>query len=293
MERFLKFVLWLISTTAPLTTLAESPRVHFDMPYAVGCRDVTPPDYATLHPGQKLVEAKLEISALLTAGHEKDLTQYFIRVDSPQRTLTIADYLPKTKHESIASAVTQQNSTEKVAALGINLSGKYELLALPGPSVGIGEKKTSSVKTELLPPLETVAASGTLLRGSSVFFKIKATPRNLLEGTREYALVLAVPAAWRADFVRVRCDAEGIRRGMVSTFDEPMQCGQREFLVSLYQEGDEAARQIAENFARREAAKSFQGPKSGHPRSGSFQVQSGDSAMRWPQNVAPWASMQR
>src|SRR5258705_435068 len=85
-----------------------------------------------------------------------------------------------------------------------------------------------------LTPLETVAASGTLLRGSSVFFKIKSTPRNLLEGTREYALVLSVPAAWRADYIRVRCEAEGIRRGMVSTFDEQTQCGQREFLASLY-----------------------------------------------------------
>jgi len=277
MERFIKFLVWLVSTTAPLTTLAETPRVHFDMPYAVACRDVTPPEFATLHPGQKLVEAKLEISALLTAGREKDLSQFFIRVESPQRSLTIVDYLPKTKHESIASSMTQQNSTEKVAALGINLSGKYELLALPGPSVGFGEKKTSSVKTELLPPLESVAASGTLLRGSSVFFKIKATPRNLLEGTREYALVLEVPAAWRADFVHVRCESEGIRRGMVSTFDETTSCGQREFLVSLYQDGDEAARQIAENFARRETAKFVQSPRSNAQG----------------RTTSPWATLQR
>ena len=49
---------------------------------------------------------------------------------------------------------------------------------------------------------------------------------------------------------------------MVSTFDEQVSCGQREFLVSLYLDGDEAARQIAENFARREAAKVVQSPRS-------------------------------
>src|SRR5882724_3305293 len=262
MNRLRKFLLSLISSLPALTALAEAPRVHFDMPYAVACRDVTPAEYPASHPGYKLMEVKLEISSLLVAGQEKDLTEYFIRVDSPQRTLTIADYLPKTKHEAIASSMTKEDSTEHVAALGINLSGKYELLTIPGPSAGIGTKKTSSVKTELLPPLETVAASGTLDRASALFFKIKSTPRNLLEGTREYGLVFKTPTNWRADYIRLRCEAEGIRRGVVSTFDEQFTCGQREFLVALYQDGDEPARRLAENFARREAAKTIQGPKS-------------------------------
>jgi hypothetical protein len=148
-----------------------------------------------------------------------------------------------------------EKSTEHSAAIGINMSGKYELLTLPGPSAGIGEQKKSSVKCELLPPLETVAASGTLSRGTALFFKIKSTPRNLLEGTREYGLVLSVPTVWRADYLHVHCEAAGIKRGVVSTFDEEIKCGQRDFVVSLYQAGDEPARAIAENFARREAAK--------------------------------------
>jgi hypothetical protein len=183
--------------------------------------------------------------------------------------------------------VTKQTSTENVAALGINLSGKYELLTLPGPSAGIGEKKTSSVKIDLLPPLETVAASGTLDRASAVFFKIKATPRNLLEGTREYALVINVPTVWRADYIRVRCTADGIRRGVVSTFDEPTECGQREFTVSLYLDGDEAARRIAENFGRREAAKNVHSPKS------KVQNPWNVSAAKWPLDASPWNAVQR
>ncbi|MCC6665204.1 MAG: hypothetical protein IT375_15745 [Polyangiaceae bacterium] len=255
MDRVIKFLLSLIATSAPLTTLAEPPRVHFDTPYAVACRDVTPENYAALHPGKKLVEVRLEISSLLVAGSEKDLRQYLIRVQSPERSLAIADYLPKTAHEAIASSLSMEQSTERNASIGINVSGKYELFTLPGPSASVGERKTSSVKCELLPPLETVAASGTLERGTALFFKIKSTPRNLLEGTREYGLVLSVPAVWRADYLHVRCQAEGIKRGVVSTFDEPFQCGQRDFVVSLYQVGDEPARAIAENFARREAAK--------------------------------------
>lgn len=288
MERLRKLLIWLVSTSAPLTTLAEAPRVRFDMPYAIACRDVTSPEFAQSHPGYKLMEAKIEISSLLTAGQEKDLNHYFIRVESPAQTLVIADYLPKTKYEAIATSMTKEDSTERIAALGINLSGKYELLTLPGPSAGIGQSKKSSVKYELLPPLETVAASGTLDRGSALFFKIKSNPRNLLEGTREYGLVFQTPVTWRADYIRLRCEAEGIRRGVVSTFDEQFTCGQREFLVALYQDGDEPARRVAENFARREAAKVAQtaNPKS-HTQNAS------PAANRFPYDAAPWAALQR
>jgi hypothetical protein len=130
------------------------------------------------------------------------------------------------------------------------------------------------VKSELLPPLETVAASGTLLRGSAVFFKLKSSPRNLLEGAREYALVLRVPAQWRADYVHVRCQAEGIERAFVSSLNQQVNCGRRDFLVALYLEGDLAARDTAEEFARREA----------HLRTSAGRVQK-QASQEWLPNV--------
>jgi hypothetical protein len=154
----------------------------------------------------------------------------------------------------MAGPVTITDTKEKSATLGINIAGKYEFISALGATAGIGQKNTSCVKYDLLPPLEAVAASGTLNRGSAVFFKLKATPRSPLEGSREFGLVLKVPAAWRNDYVQVRCSAEGIQRGLVSTFDEEVSCGRREFVVALYQEGDEPARISAENFARRRAA---------------------------------------
>ena len=87
LDRVVVLALFVLSCALPMGVHAEPPRVHFDIPYAVACRDVTPAEYASSHPGQKLMEAKLAISALLVAGEEKDLTEFFIRVDSPQRTL--------------------------------------------------------------------------------------------------------------------------------------------------------------------------------------------------------------
>lgn len=286
MDRLRLLVVSFTLASAAQTVFAEAPRVHFDVPFAVACRDVTPADFSAANPGQKLIEVKLEISSLLTAGSERDLTQYFIRVDSPERTLAVVDYLPKTSHESrLAGNVNVQKGKEHGTTLGINFSGKYELITAVGPSAGVSDKSTSCVKYDLLPPLETVSASGTLLRGSAVFFKIKASPRQLLEGTREYGLVLRVPTSWRADYLRVHCEAEGIQRSVVSTFDEEMTCGQREFLVSLYQTGDEQARRTAESFARRQATP-VQGQKS---KSQSL----GGKPASWTLNVAPWEMLRR
>ena len=286
MDRLRPLACLLFLVAAPAAACGETPRVQFDVPYAVACRDVSPPGYLTANPGLKLIEARLEISSLLTAGHEKDLTQYFIRIDSPAHSLTVVDYLPQTRHESrLVGPLTIQNSKEKSATLGINLSGKYEPITA-GATAGIGQKTTSSVKYELLPPLESVAASGTLLRGSAVFFKLKSTPRQLLEGSRQFALVLRVPAAWRMDCLRVRCEAEGLQRSLLSTVSEPVNCGQREFLVALYQEGDEQARLKSEELARREAARG-DGPKS------KASSQSSKSMGSWTLAVPGWDVMKR
>jgi hypothetical protein len=233
------------------TSAAETPRVHFDMPFTVACRDVTPPEFAAANPSLKLVEARFEISTLLLAGDERDLAQLFIRIDSPGRTFSVVDYLPKTFHESRhATPIGVTKTDEKNASIGINVSGKYEVFTSLGANAGLGRKTTSCVKYDLLPPLETAASSGTLLRGAGVFFKLKGSERRLLEGASELALVLRVPRDWRLDRVRVHCEATAVERGLVSSLDQSIRAGQRDFLVALYLEGDEPARLMAEQTAR-------------------------------------------
>lgn len=233
---------------------AELPRVLFDMPYAVSCRDVTPPEFASANPGDKLIEVKLRISSLLQAGKEHDVAQYFIRAESPQRTMQVVDFLPKTARESLHGGNTSvQKNSETTISLGINVSGQYQALTAAAATTGISHKSGSCVKYELLPPLETVTASGTMLRGSGVYFKLKSSERNLLEGERDFALILRVPRGWRGDYLHVRCESEGIVRGLVGSLDERRLCGERDFLVALYLEGDAEARRAAESLSRSEA----------------------------------------
>jgi hypothetical protein len=205
--------------------------------------------------GPRLVEIKLELSSLHRGGREDDLDHYFIRIAGWQSPLTIVDYLPKTQHEALTSPVSVQDSTEQSLSLGITLAGKYELVSVNGPTLGAATKTSSCVKYDRLPPLETVAASGTLARGSELFIKLRATARHKLEGSRQLALVVQVPADWRGEVLRVECEARGVRRGVVSAWDQSVLCGQQTLLVAVYREGDDQARQRAAQFAARQAAR--------------------------------------
>lgn len=247
---FLASLLTLANFAAP--AFGQLPRVQFDMPYAVSCPEVTPPEFAAANPGDKLIEVKLGISSLLQAGKEKDLAQYFIRIETPQRTMQVHDFLPKTAHEAQQGNTTITKNSETTLSLGINITGHYQALTGSAITPGISQKNGSSIKYDLLPPLETVTASGTILRGSGVYFKLKSSERNLLEGEREFGLVLRVPKTWRGDYLHVRCEAEGIARGLVSSLDQRQLCGQRDFLISLYLEGDTEARRAAEELSRAE-----------------------------------------
>src|SRR5436190_21382814 len=234
------------------SAMAELPRVVFDMPYAVSCRDVTPAEFAAASPADKLVEVKLGISSLLQAGSEKDLAQYFIRVEVPQRTMAVSDFLPKTAHEALQGNTTITKNSETTLSLGVNITGHYQAFTGSAITPGVSQKNGSCVKYDLLPPLETVTASGTILRGSGVYYKLKSSERNLLEGEREFALIVRVPKGWRGDYLHVRCEAEGISRGLISSLDQRLLCGQRDFLISLYLEGDNEARRAAEDLSRAE-----------------------------------------
>ena len=243
-----------VSANFAARSQAELPRVVFDMPYAVSCRDVTPPEFAAANPGDKLIEVKLGISSLLQGGDEKDLAQYFIRLETPQRTMEVIDFLPKSARESLhgGNTVVTKNS-ETTLSLGINITGHYQAFTGTAITPGISQKNGTCVKVEMLPPLETVTASGTILRGSGVYFKLKSSERNLLEGERDFAVIVRVPSGWRGDYLHVRCEAEGIARGLVSSLDQRQRCGERDFLIALYLEGDAEARRAAEELSRAEA----------------------------------------
>ncbi|WP_425613353.1 hypothetical protein NA78x_003183 [Anatilimnocola sp. NA78] len=227
---------------------ATGPRVQFDAPYSVAVREIplAPPVY---EPREKLVESRIDISSMIVAGDERDVTQFVFQVQSLQRTMLVHDYLPRSARDtSIAGKVSINEGREDSSSVGLDLAGQYQNLTNAAAHFGQGLKENNSRKFERLPALETVVASGTVFRGTGVYFKLHTTDRQLLEGATTVNMMWRVPANWRGDYLHVRCLAEGRLRGQ-----NAQRVGQRDFLVPLYVNGDADAQQTAFEFARSEA----------------------------------------
>ncbi len=233
---------------------ATPPEVSFDVSPSVGCRDVTTSEFASANPDERLVEARIEVSSLIRQGAEGDLLQFFYRFDSPRQTMRMVDYLPRTTLASdLAGNVTVEKKQESTKGIGGAVTAP---LAWPLKVTGSGElaaKSTDSTRYELVPPMNAVAASGTLDRGSGVYFKLKPSRSTSLEGAKHFAIVFRVPRSWRADYVHLSCSASASAPGLFGTPDGQVVCGQRKFVVALYAEGDASAKAAAGRLVRAEA----------------------------------------
>jgi hypothetical protein len=229
---------------------ADAADVRFDVVPVVACRDVTSAEFAAVNPHERLWEARFQVSSLIPRGDEDELVQYLYRIDSPHHGFVVADYLPQT---TLATDVAKNLSVEKLREtrhdLGISVSGHYNKLAQGSASAGTGKTIKSSVRYELLPPLELLASSGTISRGSGVYFKLRPSRRTSLEGAKEFVLVLRVPADWRGDFVRIHCEAVGRQTHLLPNIESESVWGTADFLVALYAEGDIEAQQAAASLA--------------------------------------------
>jgi hypothetical protein len=208
-----------------------------------------PPLAASAQPGEKIVDARVDISALITAGSERDVTQFVYQLQSLQRTMQVQDYLPRSARDTtVAGNIAVNEGREDANSAALDLTGRYQDFTNATLHLGNSTRENGNRKFERLPPLETVVASGTIYRGTGVYFKLHTTDRQLLEGATTISVQWRVPTAWRADYVHLRCVAEGRNRG------QAQRVGQRDFLIPVYLAGDTSAQQSAAHFANAEAA---------------------------------------
>lgn len=237
---------------SPWLAMANSPRVQFDIAPLAVCHDITTAEFSESNPNERLLETTLEVSTLLISGGETDLSEFFFRFSSPGQNLLVADYEPKTTLASdYAGNINVEKQNESSRSAGVTVSGVWDHLIKIAGSGDMGSKDNLALRYELHSPKAPIMASGTISRGTGVYFKIRPSRQTALEGSRRFKFVLRAPATWRGDYLQVHCEAYGTRRGVVR--DEPIHGGSRDFFVALYLAGDVAAKVDAERMARSEA----------------------------------------
>jgi hypothetical protein len=227
---------------------AGPPRVHFDVSYSVDCRDVTPEAFAVENPQSKIIEARFQVSSLIERGNERDVEELMYVVWSPEKRLRVVDFEPKTQMGSeVTDAVQVVESGEKASSFdgGVNVQFEPWAGVHVAPSAGASKasKKKSEQKYSQRPPKQLLVASGTTRRQFGVFFKMKPSTQDSLQGQKQFVCLFVVPQSWRGDYVYVDCIAKARDR---SPWSSPQYCGTRRVLVGLYLQGDAEAKEAAE-----------------------------------------------
>ena len=232
----------------PAAAPAGPPKVHFDVSYSVECRDVTPKEFAESNPQSKIIEARFQVSSLIQRGEQSDVAELMYLVWSPENRLRVVDFEPKTQMGSeVTDAIQVIETGEKASSFDGGVNVKFEPWAGVHVSPSAGASRVSKKKTEQkyskLPAKRLVVASGTTRREHGVFFKLKPSTQDSLEGRKEFVCRFVVPKGWRGDYVYVDCTATSQDR---TPWSSPDDCGSRRVFVGLYLQGDAEAKEAAE-----------------------------------------------
>ena len=246
-------VMALLSLASGPVAVASPPRVEFDVPLVITCADVTTDEYSAQHPQHRLLEATFEISSLISRGTEADLVECIYRFVSPGTSVRVTDYRPRTTLASdYASGISIEKKDEKTKSAGVVLNGAWDHLIQASSNSSIGSKRTESERYELVEPMDTVAASGTLNNAQGVYFKLRNSRQRNLEGSTVFTIIFSTPYDWKTSLLEVDCRARGYDRGVVRQLDELTDCGQVRMRVVLVGVGDETSQQLGEIFVRAE-----------------------------------------
>ncbi len=244
MPRHIYIGLMLAASTF-LPTCAAGSCVRFDVADTVGCIEMkTDSEKVVRHSAYQRVRCELDISAFVHFKRSSDLAQFVYIIELPERRGRIVDYSPKTALTSDVTGTTSVSSqSESNSSLGISANTDMGGYGAASFNASNGGRETDTVKFERKPRKQLLAASGTLDRGSAVYFKLKPSSQTTLEGSKRITIVLEVPQSWRSDYLRVRCVAYSVGREAAES-KRPI-CGSMAFLVGLHRQGDHLGFELA------------------------------------------------
>ena len=212
----LAFLAMMAPVSAPAGDLSQllpsDAEVGFDLPQDLACRDVTTEEFLIEHPGQRLLEVRLPVSLLLYKGDPESLRDVVIEIDGAPAGLEVFDYTPRTQLQSEWSEpIRQQKTVSRDKSLGATLGGKLgaDVALTPSVSGGLSKTETETETAQRHAPKEAVLVSGTMNSRRGVFFKLRQSSQDTLEGEREFRITFVAPEDWPGGEMEVRCFARG------------------------------------------------------------------------------------
>ena len=227
---------------------AETASIQFDMPAAATAMDTSRPGEA------REITLDLVLSSLVASSVEDSaqgappIDHLLVRCRLRER-LPVVDYSPKTELQTdYAGPISVTQKQEQTDSFGLSVDGAVSQYGAAHLGSDDTTKQSDSTQFQRQAPMQAVIASGTFDRGRGVYFKLRWTTQQVLEGEKHFQVSFAVPEAWRGGLVDVTVTANGIDRSLFSA-PKLRAMAQSEFVIAAYQQHDVRAAEIAMRLA--------------------------------------------
>lgn len=225
-------VLAALFANSATTTAADL--IHFDLPPTTAAI----PD---ANPGAdpNVVTLSLRLSSMIQSPSMPRIDQWIVTCRPRGEGVSVVDYFPRTETASdVSTPIQVKRSKEKTQSLGVHLDGTYGYIAGGNAAADRGEKDVESVQFDRTAPVHAVTAAGTIDRGRGVYFKLRWTATQVLEGEKLFQVTLRVPAGWRGSLVDVSVRADRNEKKFGGLDQETVTVGTADFVIATYREGD-------------------------------------------------------
>lgn len=229
-------------------TSAGAPAIQFDMPAVTTAFD-------TSLPGQSrevtfdLVVSTLVVGSIDDSSAGPPPVDHLLVRCSLRDRLPVVDFVPKTELQTdYAGPISITKKSEQADSFGLNIDGAVPYVGAGRVGTDDSTKLSDQTQFQRQAPMAAVIASGTTDRGRGVYFKLRWTTQQVLEGEKHFRISFAVPASWRGGLVDVSVTANGIERSLFGS-SKSKKLAEREFVIAVYQQDDPEASEIAMRLA--------------------------------------------
>lgn len=221
--------------------------VHFDIPPSVAA------DVVESHRGRALLQVELKLSSMISSPETARIDQWLVRCQPRGQFAAIVDYSPRTETGSdIATHIQVKQSKEKQQSLGVGVNGDYFSSLRGNAGLDHTRKNNDSLQFDRHAPVHAVTAAGTINRGTGVYFKLRWTAEQILEGQKTFQLVLDVPATWRTGLIDISVVAQSEHKSFANWEQTTKTLGSANFVIAVYRSDDRHACEVARKMAHAE-----------------------------------------
>lgn len=201
-------------------------------------------------PYEQLIEVVVPVSCWVDQRYRDNIDEFRFDIYWHRGQYPIADYSPRTLLQSPLNGTI---AIEKRDDQTLRVGGDA-IVPTPVTSVGTRLEKSAVsgqiTRFEEIPKHDLLVASGSVNRGTGVFFRFHSAKQFSLEGGRELSLVYRVPKSWRGGILRVDCLGLGkIKR--FGGYSEDLRSNVS-FIVPTYLKGDRQAQQASIAYVQQE-----------------------------------------